>query len=41
MISEQIIEEYIEQETDTAQKVAKLKLTLLLISIVGLLIFSL
>ncbi|MEX0724489.1 MAG: hypothetical protein WD053_11450 [Gracilimonas sp.] len=41
MISEQIIEEYLEQETNTSHKVAKLKITLLIISFAGLLMFSL
>jgi|AntRauTorcE11897_2_1112592.scaffolds.fasta_scaffold00494_14 hypothetical protein len=40
MISEQIIEEYLEQENNSSQIVAKLKVTLLLISIAGLLMFS-
>lgn len=40
MISDQIIEEYLEQESELAAKVVKFKLTLLLFSVIGLLFFS-
>jgi|GEM_PF-2318635 hypothetical protein len=41
MISEQIIQDYLEQEKDYSSKVTKIKIALLLISLTGLLIFSL
>lgn len=41
MITEQIIEDYLEQESDHSEKIYKLKVTLLFISIIGLMIFSL
>lgn len=40
MITEQIIEDYLEQESDHAEKMYKLKITLLFISVIGLMIFS-
>lgn len=40
MISEQIIEDYLKQESDHAEKIHKLKITLLFISVIGLMIFS-
>lgn len=41
MISEQIIEDYLEHENDYNQLIKKIKVTVLLISITGLIIFSL
>lgn len=40
MITEQIIEDYLEQESGIAEKMYKLKITLLFISVIGLLFFS-
>ncbi len=40
MITEQIIEDYLEQESDHADKIQKLKITLLFISVIALLVFS-
>lgn len=40
MISEQITEDYLEQENDYNELIKKIKLTVLLISITGLIIFS-
>ncbi|WP_290873576.1 hypothetical protein [Gracilimonas sp.] len=40
MISERIIEDYLEQEAEYEDKVIKLKITLLILSVIGLLFFS-
>jgi hypothetical protein len=40
MISERIIEDYLEQEAEYEDKVTKLKITLLILSVIGLLFFS-
>ncbi len=41
MISEQIIEDYLEQENDHQQFIKKLKFVILAISLAGLIAFSL
>ncbi|MFD2532452.1 hypothetical protein [Gracilimonas halophila] len=41
MITDQIIEDYLNQESDHAEKIQKLKIVLLFISFIGLLVFSL
>ncbi|MEX2605004.1 MAG: hypothetical protein WD361_12415 [Gracilimonas sp.] len=41
MISEQIIEDYLEHKSNLSEMIQKLKITLLLISIIGLIFFSL
>ncbi|WP_395086268.1 hypothetical protein [Gracilimonas sp.] len=40
MITEQIIEDYLKQESDHSEKIQKLKITLLFISVIALLVFS-
>jgi hypothetical protein len=41
MISEQIIQDYLEQENDYSSRVTKVKIALLVISLTGLIFFSL